>query len=149
MSLTNLSLSILCIRLVYGRTFHIGEEFESFAEDFGCAKTGSGYLFDCAWFDAAFSGVMFGIVLIVSQLLSERTKLYKKLDNNERYEWVASLSNFILSIVSTVGALYILSINEWYLDHPGDSKNNVDAYDPALNFFGIHLFIYLFILFLI
>ena len=85
----------------------------------------------------AFSGILFGVVLIVSQLLSERTKLYKKLDNNERYEWVASLSNFILSIVSTVGALYILSRNEWYLDHPGDSTNNVNAYDPVLNFFGI------------
>ena len=128
--------AFLPIFRVLPRNFPIGKEFEVFTEDLGCSNTGAGWLFDCAWFDAILSGIVFGVVLIVSQLLSERTKIYKKLDNNERYDWVASLANFILSIVSTTGALYILSVNSWYLDHPADPTNNVNAYDKQLNFFS-------------
>eukprot|EP01084_Bolivina_argentea_P033243 61516_1 len=117
------------------KKFPIGKEFESLTSDLGCANTGEGYIFDCAWFDAILSGVLFGVVLIISQLVSERMKIYKKLDNNERYDWVSSVANWILSIVSTIGSLYILSINEWYLDHPGNPKNNVYAYNTQLNFF--------------
>jgi len=117
------------------KSFPIGKEFESFTDDLGCANTGRGYLFDCAWFDAIFSGLIFGAVLVISQLVSERMKVYKKLDTNQRYEWVSSVSNWTLSIVSTVGSLYILSINQWYLDHPGDATNNVNEYTPQLNFF--------------
>ena len=119
--------------------FPIGEEFETFTSDLGCSKTGSGFLFDCAWFDAILSGVIFTFVLIASQLISERMKIYKKLDKNERFDWVSSLANWLLSIVSTIGSLYILFTNDWYLDHPSDVTKNVMAYDKELNFFGINL----------
>eukprot|EP01083_Nonionella_stella_P000066 186_1 len=115
--------------------FRIGKEFEAFTDDLGCVNTGRGYIFDCAWFDALLAGVLFGVLLIISQLVLERMKVYKKLDVNERFEWVGSVSNWILSIVSTVGSLYILSVNAWYLDHPGDPTNNVYHYDSQLNFF--------------
>ena len=119
--------------------FPIGEEFETFTSDLGCSS-GIGYIFECAWFDAILSGIIFGILLISSQLISERLDIWNKLDNNQRYDWVASLSNWILSIVSTTGSLYILFTNDWYLDHPADADKNVLSYDHELNFFGIFLY---------
>ena len=71
--------------------------------------------------------------------MSERTKMYRKLTPNERYDWVLAMANWSLSCISTMGSLHILSHNSWYLDHPGDATNNVDAYDIELNFFGITL----------
>ena len=116
---------------------NLGKEFEAFTKDLGCSNTGVGAIFDCAWFDALLSGIIFGAVMIASQLVSERMKIWRKLSNTERYDWVSSVANWILSIITTIGSLYILSINEWYLDHPGNPKNNVYAYDRQLNFFGL------------
>ena len=119
--------------------FKIGKEFEVFTDDLGCANTGKGWLFECAWFDALLAGILFGGVLIVSQFLSEKNKTFRKLAPNDQYDWVLAVATWSLSIISTVGSLHILSVNSWYLDHPGDPTNNVDAYDHELNFFGISI----------